>query len=404
MMRWDKRYLKAVADAGIIMRLYGRYVDDSNQFPEARNADDTDEVIAAELKEIANRMVDGIEMEEDVPSRHSDGKIPILDMKVLMDEDGQIKYQHYEKPVASKKVVSERSGHSAASKRAIQENELVRRMMNISRDLDWDTYFVPVLTDYMKRMKRAGYSKSYRKKVLKSALKTYDRKLFNADSGERPLNRPANFNKVGRRIQKKVKKKNWGTKNNTIAPIIVPSTPDSELLRRLRDVMDKSNSKHKFTIVEKGGRTLESVLVNNNPMASGKCGRSKFKKSRNDPIIPCIMCREGSINCDKHNINYIFKCMVDGCKGVYIGETSKSGFTRGNQHQAKYLQDSSESAEASSSWMKEHQLIYHNGAPEKFKMEVLQAFKDALSRQISEAVRIEHTIRDGFFVSNEKSE
>ena len=69
--------------------------------------------------------------------------------------------------------------------------------------------------------------------------------------------------KVGRRIQKKVKKKSWGTKNNTIAPIIVPSTPDSELLRRLRDVMDKSNSKHKFTIVEKGGRTLESVLVNN---------------------------------------------------------------------------------------------------------------------------------------------
>ena len=102
MMRWDKRYLKAVADAGIIMRLYGRYVYDSNQFPEARNADDTDEVIAAELKEIANRMVDGIEMEEDVPSRHSDGKIPILDMKVLMDEDGQIKNQHNEKPLASK--------------------------------------------------------------------------------------------------------------------------------------------------------------------------------------------------------------------------------------------------------------------------------------------------------------
>ena len=54
--------------------------------------------------------------------------------------------------------------------------------------------------------------------------------------------------------------------------------------------------------------------------------------------------------------------------------------------------------------MKEHQFIYHNGAQAKFKMEVLQVFKDTLSRQISEAVRIEHTIRDGFFVSNEKSE
>ena len=32
-----------------------------------------------------------------------------------------------------------------------------RRMLNISRDLDWDTYFEPVLSDYMKRMKKAGY-------------------------------------------------------------------------------------------------------------------------------------------------------------------------------------------------------------------------------------------------------
>ena len=37
-------------------------------------------------------------------------------------------------------------------------------------------------------------------------------------------------------------------------------------------------------------------------------------------------------------------------------------------------------------------------------MEVLQVFKDAMSRQISEAVRIEHAERNGFDVSNEKSE
>ena len=54
--------------------------------------------------------------------------------------------------------------------------------------------------------------------------------------------------------------------------------------------------------------------------------------------------------------------------------------------------------------MKEHQLRCHNGAPENFKMEVLQVFKDAMSRQISEAVRIEHAVRNGFDVCNEKSE
>ena len=78
---------------------------------------------------------------------------------------------------------------------------------------------------------------------------------MSADNGEVPLNRPPNHKKVGRRVQKKLKKKNSGTKNNTIAPIIIPSTPNSELLRRMRDVMSKSKSKYKFTIVEKGGRT-----------------------------------------------------------------------------------------------------------------------------------------------------
>ena len=77
---------------------------------------------------------------------------------------------------------------------------------------------------------------------------------------------------------------------------------------------------------------------------------------------------------------------------------------KGIQHQAKYLQDNSVTADRSTSWMKEHQLKCHDGAPEKFKMEVLQVFKDALSRQISEAVHIENAIRSGYDVSNDKSE
>ena len=96
-----------------------------------------------------------------------------------------------------------------------------------------------------------------------------------------------------------------------------------------------------------------------------------------------------------------FKFMVDECKVIYIGETSKSSFTRGNQHQAKY---NATSCDASTSWMKEHQLRCHNGAQEKFKMEVLQVIKDAMSRQIFEAVRIKHAVRNEYDVSNEKSE
>ena len=74
--------------------------------------------------------------------------------------------------------------------------------------------------------------------------------------------------------------------------------------------MSKSNNS-KLTIVEKGSRTLQSTLIDTNPTATGKCGRSKFKKSKDDPLIPCIMCSEGSVGCDKQNINYQFSCMVD---------------------------------------------------------------------------------------------
>ena len=112
--------------------------------------------------------------------------------------------------------------------------------------------------------------------VLKNTLRKYDDKLANADNGNMPLNRPSGFNKIERRKQKNIKKRSWGSKGNCLAPIILPATPNSELLRRMKVVMDNSKSKYKFTLVEKGGRTLQSLLINNNPMSSGKCDRSKL--------------------------------------------------------------------------------------------------------------------------------
>ena len=89
----------------------------------------------------------------------------------------------------------------------------------------------PVLTDYMARMKAAGYDENYRKHALLNALAIADRKVRQAEAGERPLNRPAGYRKVQRRKEKKQKKKNWGTKGGYLAPIIVPATPNGELAR-----------------------------------------------------------------------------------------------------------------------------------------------------------------------------
>ena len=93
------------------MKKYKRYVDDSNQVavvppPGARYDANTKTVVHEEvnqvedeaddsrlariLREIANDVQPGIVMEEDNPSKHPDGKMPILDMKVSSTEEGFI--------------------------------------------------------------------------------------------------------------------------------------------------------------------------------------------------------------------------------------------------------------------------------------------------------------------------
>ena len=107
------------------MLLYKRYVDDSNQVAiapweglnysstekkmieshEEDECENDDERMARVLTEIANGVMECIKMEADMPSKNQDGKLPILDMKVWTNEDGDVVFQHYEKPMSSKAVL-----------------------------------------------------------------------------------------------------------------------------------------------------------------------------------------------------------------------------------------------------------------------------------------------------------
>ena len=142
MMAWDKRYLKRVKETGIKMPLYKRYIDDSNQIgkvpPEGskynvettrieidhneanlRRVEELDTRLARVLKDIANDIQTGIELEEDHPSNHQDGVMPILDMKVDITEEGVIVYKHYEKEVSTKKVMHANSAQAASCKKSV---------------------------------------------------------------------------------------------------------------------------------------------------------------------------------------------------------------------------------------------------------------------------------------------
>jgi hypothetical protein len=158
------------------MRMYERYVDDSNQLAETAPAnvvynvhtgklvrDDSLDIVETEeertvrilLSSIANSVQPGIIMEADHPGRNGNNKLPILDMKVWMDNEMFAVYQHYEKPVSSKQVINAQSALSPRWKLSVHINEIVRRILNTSSRLDWDNQTSPLLTDYMVRMKEA---------------------------------------------------------------------------------------------------------------------------------------------------------------------------------------------------------------------------------------------------------
>ena len=369
MMLFDKLFLKKLREEGMTASQYKRYVDDINAIIRRLEGQSTSDLVQR-LKEIADSVLEGIEVEIDLPENHPDGKLPILDMKSWLDPSGNILYQHYEKPMASKQVISARSAHSESSKRAVHISECVRRMVNTSRRLDWTEYFVPVLTNYMERMKKAGYRETYRRNVLMNALAVYDTKQKRDVAEETPLNRPTGYRKVERRREKKIKKKSW-TGGEYIAPIIIPATPNSELAKELQKVADEeSDGRIKLRVVERGGSSVESQLVRLNPTGSDECGDQK-----------CDVCPQpggagGGKICHKNNILYEAKCRK--CPdSKYIGESDRNLFTRGGEH-----------VRNKSGFIAKHQEEKHNSEPAEFTWEVKKSFRDPLSRQTAEAVSI----------------
>ena len=219
MMKWDKLYLERVRKAGLEMKFYERYIDDSNQAavvppPGARYdhetrkviidrrliAEDEDEEkrVARVLTDIANDIMSDIKMETDHPNKNEDRKMPILDMKVWQDsQDGYILFQHYEKSMATKKIMHAESAQSSSCKKSVHTQEILRRLFNSSKRLDWATEVAPVISRYMARMMTAGYPKLYRKHTLERAIRIYDKMVKDDQEGVRPMySRGTHFEKM----------------------------------------------------------------------------------------------------------------------------------------------------------------------------------------------------------------
>lgn len=117
MLWWDKRFLDLLSSLNLVIYLYSRYVDDRNfvskaipknmKYDRSRKKmieceviddDNNDKHTFREIRKIADDVITMFQWEETVPSDQEDARLPILDLKVWVEEvahvlqeaDGQV--------------------------------------------------------------------------------------------------------------------------------------------------------------------------------------------------------------------------------------------------------------------------------------------------------------------------
>ena len=166
----------------------------------------------------------------------------------------------------------------------------------------------------------------------------------------------------------------------TVTVLFVAQTPNGELASRLKKAEAELSELfgNKVKIVEKAGVSLKNILVKTNHHAKLKCGR---------PL--CLPCRhdDKKSDCKVRSVTYQTTCLVcksDGIDRRYIGESARSAYERGVEHQTGYTSQSLDNH------MFKHHQIDHQDAetlPE-FTMSVIKTHQSPLYRQVHEAIMI----------------
>ena len=341
---------------------------------EDRNTED-DRRTALVIRGIANTIHPMIQMEEDFPSKHGDGKLPILDLKCWIGGDDSVWFQHYEKPMASRVVLPARSALPMKQKRNVHINECVRRLRNCKPEMPWEKK-KEFVQDYVVRLFHAGYSEQFRYEVVRQSVARYEGMVAADIGGHHPLYRDKDWQKKDRRKKKRDKKSSWLTKGNFHTVIMVPATPGGELAKKYQQVVDNNLGPVNIKIEEQGGRKVKSRLQKNNP-----------NKTKGCVSADCVACKHGrgkGGECRRNNVGYELVC--DKCGGervCYVGETGQNVYTRGLKHVSNYRGKQSDSP------LWKHSQMKHGSALDiSYSMKVVKCFRDPLTRQVNEAVRI----------------
>ena len=367
MGHWDQRYREKLSNQNIICKLYKRYKDDINLVVQDLNEERTDRKekersILSRCMKLADSIHPSIKVTGDAPSNYKDNKLPILDLKVWIEEVNPDSYKiitsHYMKDVSTRAVININSSHSLQMKKNVMVNEILRILRNCNEFYPWKEV-TKHISYFMQRLQFFGYDKKLRYEIIRTALKKHRSKK---------LERKESTNES---IEMKNKQK-WFLKgdNKPDAVMFVPATRNGELKKEIQRAAEKN--KMKLKVVEKVESSVHSELQRSNPFKSSLCRKEK-----------CVVCKLGSnVNCRARGCVYEMIC--DECGRRYRGQTGNSLQERINQHFEDWRRGQDTSP------LHKHGLMYHQGNTFPVTVKILKNCQsDPTTRKITEAVLID---------------
>ena len=199
MINWDKKLLTKLESHGMIPELYTRFKDDiaivieslekgsklvedtitvdEMKKLEDENKNDT-KVTMDIVQNLANTINPMIKLTVETPCNYPDGKLPVLDITVKINQEAQnrLDFEFFEKPTKNPRVVMVQKKH---------------------------------LDKFMLKVKNSGYNTKFRTEILDSILKAFEKMVDDDLKNIKPLYRSKNWNAEERAILKSKKKLNW---------------------------------------------------------------------------------------------------------------------------------------------------------------------------------------------------
>ena len=309
----------------------------------------------------------------------------------------QVRFEFFSKPCTSSTVIMASSAQPWGQKRTTLTQELIRRLLNCSKELDCQAKRKH-LNNFMQLLKNSGYDQSFRAEILKSGLQGYNKIVAADKEKRRPMYRTKQWKRSDRWLEKRRKKKNW------LGPfwkscIFVPPTPGSELKKRMQRKEQETRVGGRegwpIKIIETAGRTLEQTLVNNDPFQGNACNDPKCVPSR-DP--------KNKINCRRNTICYRVTCRLCLRTGMpanqecyekaacYYGQSGKNAHCRCKEHVSKFNSKTAKTREESAFY--KHLMSSHGGKDEDkefddyFEVKILKAYKKPFTMCVEEGTYI----------------